>query len=199
MAEEAFNRLGQPIPPTQGPSQAVNVDGVQMNPDILSAEISPEIGVRISGFINSLGLNQENAATAKEFIKTLCRHTSYVRGKINRLHSPNGPMSALYSRVMDLTLCVQNLRQISQQNTSLLRDLSGQLQLVAQQRFENVLQAPAPITKTMDSRFKGITVKFSANEASASRVSKMLMHSTCLLYTSPSPRDGLLSRMPSSA
>ena len=25
------------------------------------------------------------------------------------------------------------------------------------------------------------------------------MHSGCLLYTSPSPRDGLLSRMPSSA
>ena len=25
------------------------------------------------------------------------------------------------------------------------------------------------------------------------------MHSICLLYTSPSPRDGLLSRMPSSA
>ena len=24
-------------------------------------------------------------------------------------------------------------------------------------------------------------------------------HSSCLLYTSPSPRDGLLSRMPSSA
>ena len=26
-----------------------------------------------------------------------------------------------------------------------------------------------------------------------------LLHETCLLYTSPSPRDGLLSRMPSSA
>ena len=26
-----------------------------------------------------------------------------------------------------------------------------------------------------------------------------LLHITCLLYTSPSPRDGLLSRMPSSA
>ena len=25
------------------------------------------------------------------------------------------------------------------------------------------------------------------------------MHTACLLYTSPSPRDGLLSRMPSSA
>ena len=26
-----------------------------------------------------------------------------------------------------------------------------------------------------------------------------IMYATCLLYTSPSPRDGLLSRMPSSA
>ena len=26
-----------------------------------------------------------------------------------------------------------------------------------------------------------------------------LLHRICLLYTSPSPRDGLLSRMPSSA
>ena len=29
--------------------------------------------------------------------------------------------------------------------------------------------------------------------------SMRLMHLGCLLYTSPSPRDGLLSRMPSSA
>ena len=29
--------------------------------------------------------------------------------------------------------------------------------------------------------------------------SKHTTHTTCLLYTSPSPRDGLLSRMPSSA
>ena len=28
---------------------------------------------------------------------------------------------------------------------------------------------------------------------------KYLIFTTCLLYTSPSPRDGLLSRMPSSA
>ena len=28
---------------------------------------------------------------------------------------------------------------------------------------------------------------------------KVAEHLTCLLYTSPSPRDGLLSRMPSSA
>ena len=30
-------------------------------------------------------------------------------------------------------------------------------------------------------------------------VSKATVYNTCLLYTSPSPRDGLLSRMPSSA
>ena len=31
------------------------------------------------------------------------------------------------------------------------------------------------------------------------RKNKRGMYSACLLYTSPSPRDGLLSRMPSSA
>ena len=31
------------------------------------------------------------------------------------------------------------------------------------------------------------------------RVDRLIVADTCLLYTSPSPRDGLLSRMPSSA
>ena len=31
------------------------------------------------------------------------------------------------------------------------------------------------------------------------KTKKLLKHGSCLLYTSPSPRDGLLSRMPSSA
>ena len=30
-------------------------------------------------------------------------------------------------------------------------------------------------------------------------IAEVLWNRTCLLYTSPSPRDGLLSRMPSSA
>ena len=34
---------------------------------------------------------------------------------------------------------------------------------------------------------------------SATTQAKLLQHKGCLLYTSPSPRDGLLSRMPSSA
>ena len=36
------------------------------------------------------------------------------------------------------------------------------------------------------------------NEAMMSSEERMI-YETCLLYTSPSPRDGLLSRMPSSA
>ena len=54
---------------------------------------------------------------------------------------------------------------------------------------------------------KGFTVK--ANTPSTKKVKKeewdiaaikeRMKGKTCLLYTSPSPRDGLLSRMPSSA
>ena len=40
------------------------------------------------------------------------------------------------------------------------------------------------------------TSRASAVDVSADKVAKI---NTCLLYTSPSPRDGLLSRMPSSA
>ena len=36
-------------------------------------------------------------------------------------------------------------------------------------------------------------------EVPADKVIWPLMYKDCLLYTSPSPRDGLLSRMPSSA
>ena len=42
-----------------------------------------------------------------------------------------------------------------------------------------------------------ITVLMGANGAGKSTLVKILCG--CLLYTSPSPRDGLLSRMPSSA
>ena len=50
---------------------------------------------------------------------------------------------------------------------------------------KNVLKFEAPY----DVRFRDLMVS----------TAKSLMYSGCLLYTSPSPRDGLLSRMPSSA
>ena len=46
-------------------------------------------------------------------------------------------------------------------------------------------------------------VRQSARYATAAQQDKSpviaVLHANCLLYTSPSPRDGLLSRMPSSA
>ena len=44
-----------------------------------------------------------------------------------------------------------------------------------------------------------ILEKLPKNDARVSFIIKELRSMNCLLYTSPSPRDGLLSRMPSSA
>ena len=43
-------------------------------------------------------------------------------------------------------------------------------------------------TLISDKQFNGVVIKLTSN-----------FNNICLLYTSPSPRDGLLSRMPSSA
>ena len=47
---------------------------------------------------------------------------------------------------------------------------------------------------------EGLATRFDdLRESNATRLQAMDFRNTCLLYTSPSPRDGLLSRMPSSA
>ena len=43
------------------------------------------------------------------------------------------------------------------------------------------------------------SIQFDGKEISHLRVGEIARLGICLLYTSPSPRDGLLSRMPSSA
>ena len=39
----------------------------------------------------------------------------------------------------------------------------------------------------------------SADQTLKNEIDEIILNNSCLLYTSPSPRDGLLSRMPSSA
>ena len=53
------------------------------------------------------------------------------------------------------------------------------------------------ITKMKDSRMLTLAVKGDPDKTAAGAFSRL--YKACLLYTSPSPRDGLLSRMPSSA
>ena len=55
-----------------------------------------------------------------------------------------------------------------------------------------------PITKLLDAENYKRRI-LSALEPNLSFDPLMTLYLTCLLYTSPSPRDGLLSRMPSSA
>ena len=45
----------------------------------------------------------------------------------------------------------------------------------------------------------GVPVKYEIDKASGAMVVDRFLHTSCLLYTSPSPRDATLSRMPSSA
>ena len=52
-------------------------------------------------------------------------------------------------------------------------------------------------TKSLQSRIQGILRRLDDAEGASRDAVRTL--ASCLLYTSPSPRDGLLSRMPSSA
>ena len=59
-----------------------------------------------------------------------------------------------------------------------------------------VLAKEGDTTKTIRFGDPNMTIK---KDQPARRKSFRARHKCCLLYTSPSPRDGLLSRMPSSA
>ena len=47
--------------------------------------------------------------------------------------------------------------------------------------------------------FKGLAPVVQTMDSAIHRINRYPLDKYCLLYTSPSPRDGLLSRMPSSA
>ena len=54
-------------------------------------------------------------------------------------------------------------------------------------------------TIILDPRVKGKVTIFSNSSLSSDEVWDVYLRTICLLYTSPSPRDTILSRMPSSA
>ena len=68
--------------------------------------------------------------------------------------------------------------------------------LAAGTYFKNIKKNKQVAVIAKDTRLSGYTLE----PALVSGLASAGMHVyTCLLYTSPSPRDGLLSRMPSSA
>ena len=65
---------------------------------------------------------------------------------------------------------------------------------------QNHLETAADIINNYDISDLAHIFKVYGEERFARRVAKFIVqYRDCLLYTSPSPRDGLLSRMPSSA
>ena len=63
----------------------------------------------------------------------------------------------------------------------------------------NTIDVQCGSTLTVGSSGKTVTLATGASQSGFGRTGTVDWCITCLLYTSPSPRDGLLSRMPSSA
>ena len=66
---------------------------------------------------------------------------------------------------------------------------------------DNVKNAAIKAIKSGDTKYTAVDGTPALKKAIIAKFKRenKLSYSTCLLYTSPSPRDGLLSRMPSSA
>ena len=85
--------------------------------------------------------------------------------------------------------------QISGAKNAALPVLASALLTEGENTFHNI---PDLVDiKTIKKLLKSMGVQIDGNETC--KVSAEKITSCCLLYTSPSPRDGLLSRMPSSA
>src|SRR5664279_5375539 len=78
----------------------------------------------------------------------------------------------------------------------------GPLVRINARRFRHVAIIDRAIGESGNVRQNGCELRgfaFGYRAAAWSYLSVIIIPNTCLLYTSPSPRDGLLSRMPSSA
>ena len=88
----------------------------------------------------------------------------------------------------------------------LQQELTGGLLLPDDPRYEQIRrgwnrtidQRPALILLAHNAQDIALGLRY-AREAGLGISVQLTGHGICLLYTSPSPRDGLLSRMPSSA
>ena len=64
---------------------------------------------------------------------------------------------------------------------------------------EGIVRLIAHNTREPEDRELDLIAQLATNDAGATKVVEMVSRLGCLLYTSPSPRDATLSRMPSSA
>ena len=95
--------------------------------------------------------------------------------------------------------------QLSNKNEVFLRSLKQKKTFSWEETFQSVIKLSSKISSIIQQGDRCLLISENRPEWMISDLSIMLSKGitvpsyTCLLYTSPSPRDGLLSRMPSSA
>ena len=105
---------------------------------------------------------------------------------------PNLPDFCNFSEMEKLS--VDQQETLRKANTERLRVMAARTGDVDDNELESMDRAAL-----MDIVVKGILAKKETEKGAIARRVSEREDTTCLLYTSPSPRDGLLSRMPSSA
>ena len=73
------------------------------------------------------------------------------------------------------------------------------LNICASMRYKGAIVNSYTYVKAIAEELRGLAVECNVPIVSATQTTRSGFGNSCLLYTSPSPRDGLLSRMPSSA
>ena len=97
---------------------------------------------------------------------------------------------------------LSSARNFGSQGLPILGVNLGKLGFLSDIPPEEISQGLADILSGQYEEDDRIFLRASINEERDTKIAlnEIVIHSgTCLLYTSPSPRDGLLSRMPSSA
>ena len=110
----------------------------------------------------------------------------------------------------NIKVALRRLRKFARDGAADELDLDGTIKGTAKQGWLDIKMRPErrnavkvmaffDIGGSMDGHIKQVEELFSAARSEFKRLEYFYFHNCCLLYTSPSPRDGLLSRMPSSA
>ena len=143
-------------------------------------------------FNNAYGFGALNANTAVDMAKVYKKNTLGQIYKVEPSHNDSETKSIIQLKAADgvrieaVRIKIKlnlNLEARSSEKIFIAREAIGDEQLVS---FEN--------STTSCHNAEGIIL-----DICDPNVSKVAINNYCLLYTSPSPRDGLLSRMPSSA